>query len=180
MGVAGAELLNEKWEALSDRFNLLKSIPRDQERVINAAIAQWQDWYWDKYESWPSAELVEWQDRYVKTARLLVAVAKKTVVVKTVQQTDSYQPPKPVPIKLPPLLVTAKPPAPPPKMAGIGTVDVSGWGKSKWEAPKLAALDMGEGFVMPTDTGVSLDRKGLWALMAGVGAAIWGKRAGWL
>lgn len=177
---AGAELLNEKWDALSDRFNLLKSVPKDQARVINAAISQWQDWYWGKYESWPSAELQDWQDRYVKTARLLDAAAKKTVVVKSVKQVDTYQPPKPVPVKLPPLLITAKPPTPPPKLKGIGTVDVSAWEKTDWQTPNLAKLDMGEGFVLPTDTGVSLDRVGLWALMGAVGVAVWGKRSGWL
>lgn len=179
--MGGAEQLNEKWEALSDRFNLLKSVPKAEARVINAAIAQWQDWYWGQFEAWPSDELLDWQDRYVKTARLLDSAAKKTVVVKTVQQTDSYRPPKPIPIKLPPLLVTARPPKPPPELVDLDAVDVSDWGKTKWG--DMSAYDYdpgGSGFVLPTDTGVSLDRKGLWALMAAVGAAIWGKTTGWL
>jgi hypothetical protein len=180
MSVAGAELLNDKWEALSDRFNLLKSVPKAEGRLINAAIAQWQDWYWDKYESWPSTQLLGWQDRYVKTARLLDALAVKTVVVKSVKQTDSYQAPKPVAIKLPPLLITAKPPTPPPKLASMAAVDTSGWASTDYGAVKPWELDTGGGFVLPTDTGVAMDRKGLWAVMAAVGAAIWGKRSGWL
>lgn len=183
MAVTGAELLNEKWEALSDRFNLLKSVPRDQADLINAAISDWQDFYWDKFEAW--GDLTRWQDLYVKTARLLDGVAAKTVTVKTVQQTDAYSPPKRVAVVLPPLLVTGQPPPPKatamPPMAGVGPVDTSGW-------RDLLPADFGQvyevtaapGWTPPDNGTLPINRSGLWALLGGVLAFMGLRRGGML
>lgn len=198
MSATGAELLNDKWDALSQRFDLLKTVPRDQAQLINAAISDWQDWYWDKYESWPSTELLAWQDRYVKTARLLDAVAKKTVVVSDVTKTDDYHAPTGKVTTLPPLLITARPPRyvppppivyeekpylPPPRVtatARMGSVDTSGWGKTDWGQFQTYSRDPGTVGWTPGDMNVSLNRTGLAALLAGVTAAIIGKKQGWL
>lgn len=198
MSATGAELLNDKWDALSQRFDLLKTVPRDQAQLINAAISDWQDWYWDKYESWPSTELLAWQDRYVKTARLLDAVAKKTVVVSDVTKTDDYHAPTGKVTTLPPLLITARPPRyvppppivyeekpylPPPRVtatARMGSVDTSGWGKTDWGTFQTYSRDPGTVGWTPGDMNVSLNRTGLAALLAGVTAAIIGKKQGWL
>jgi len=199
MSATGAELLNDKWDALSQRFDLLKTVPRDQAQLINAAISDWQDWYWDKYEAWPSTELLAWQDRYVKTARLLDAVAAKTVVVSDVTKTDDYRAPTGKVTTLPPLLITAKPPPryvppppivyeeapylPPPRItatASMGGVDTSGWGKTDWGTFSAYSRDPGTVGWTPGDTNVRLNRTGLGALLAGVTAAIIGKKQGWL
>lgn len=196
MSVTGAELLNEKFEAMSDRFDRLKSVPEKQAKLINAAISSWQDFYWneDNYmnHAWPQDKLIQWQDVYVKTAKLLDELTKQTVVVKSFKETDSYKQthreatPAQV-VHLPPLLITAKPPAPPPPppppppLTGIGRVNLKGWSdvtslsgnpyrvsyKSRtWEAP-----------VLPQ---VKENRSGLLALTLGIVTSIVGTRQGWL
>jgi len=182
MSVTGAELLNEKWDALSSRFDLLKSVPKDHAALINAAISDWQDWYWDHYENWSAEALLTWQDRYVKAARLLDAVAKKTVTVKTVKQTDAYTPPKKVAVKLPPLLVTAAPPTPPkplPAFVPVASLDVSSWGQDI-AAPSgnIYSRDPGTVGWTPDNGTLPLSRGGLWALLGTLGAGVWLKRQG--
>lgn len=179
MAVAGAELLNEKWEALSDRFNLLKSVPPSEARVINSAIAGWQDFYWEKFEAWPSDELLAWQDRYVQTARVLDAAAKRTTVVKTVQQTDAYSPPKKVAVRLPPLLVTAPVPKPLPDFVEVGPVDVGGWANgTDVTGPVYSRGAIAPAWEAPVFAEKPLNRTGLWALVASVGVFAWLKRRG--
>lgn len=194
-----AEQLNEKWEALSERFDLLKSVPKTEGALVNKAISDWQDFYWSHFDAW--GNLITWQDRYLKTARLVDALAKKTVTVASVSQTDGYQPPKPAKW-LPPLVITAprpptptyrapapvlysESPAPPPRestrFASVGSVDVSGWGGP---VARSSEID----FSLPEPTAAwearlgptKLNRTGLLAAIVSVGTAIWGKKEGWL
>lgn len=207
MSVTGAEQLNEKFDALSARFDLLKSVPKDQAALINAAISDWQDFYWAKYGSWPSEQMLHWQDVYVKTASLLDAVAARTVVVSTPQKTDDYRAPQPVAIQLPPLLVTAKPPPVPPpapyiapapvlyneqpvalapvtqRFADVGTVDVSGWSSlplTRSDKDSITYDLTPHGWDPPRVYGARGSNAGLAVAMGAAVLAIMGKRYGWL
>lgn len=201
--VTGASLLNDKFDALSQRFDLLKTVPKEQAQLINASISDWQDWYWGNLDNWPADELMHWQDVYVKTARLLDEVASHTVMVSDVTQTDDYRPPTGKVIHLPPLLVTARPPpAPPPYVAPppvlyeerplapvsprsqvqltpMGTVDVSGW--SNMELPTLVRANLPESHPWSPDFTERPNAKGgLIALVLAIGFGTVAKRQGWL
>lgn len=156
-----ADILNDKWELISGRFDRLKSVPKESARVLNASIAAWQDVYWS--EQGPPSDLVPWQERYLKAAALLDSLAKNTVYVSDYTQTDDYGGPAKGPVvHLPPLLVTARAPRPQPAyvaprpiiyneepyiphvrvaaaFAPVGTVDVSAW--DKFENPDVTIFE---------------------------------------
>jgi len=197
------DTLNSKWDAASDRFNLLNDVAPGPEREINANIAAWQDYYWG--ESRSASGLLAWEQKYIRTIGLLDAAARRTTAAATVSQAAYFAKPKPA-IRLPPLLVTAplpRPPAPPDYIAprpyqgytsaplpvavprrridmNLGTVDVSGW-KSGPAAPvTIYGRDSGTGLGPwePPLRKAQRRSKGLLALVGVVGAAIWAKREG--
>lgn len=199
--MSAEETLNTKWDALSERFNLLKSVPADSARTINAAISQWQDWYWGRYGDWPPNELIGWQEKYLKAAALLDAVAAKTVAVASVKQTDDYIAPSGKVTTLPPLLVTARAPepvyvAPAPVIyeeqpyesssapATPYTLDlgptVGSWGTPEQRALTTYDVDPGTTGWTPTPVGGRTTRAGLAALVVSVAATIAAKRYGWI
>ena len=198
----GAELLNAKWDQLGERFDRLKSIPEREMKLIRAALSDWQDWYWGNYESWDSVGLQEWQATYVKTAALVDAVAKKTVIVADVTQTDDYHAPTGPVVHLPPLLITARPPPPPPPyvppppvtyqegplasersryvpidMSGAA-VDVSDWERMNLPGYVSYARTGGTAWDAPALSVTKPGRGGLIALVVAIGAGIWAKRSG--
>ena len=200
---AGAELLNDKFDQLSQRFDLLYEVDKDKGKLVNAAISDWQDWFWENHGNWPAQELLTWQDRYVKTAALVDALATQTVTVSKVEETKDYDPPKKKVIHLPPLLITARPPPPPyvppppivyeetggptgpaparVRLQGMGSVDVSEW--DRMNKPEFVAYsrDPGtKGWEQPLLTVTKAGRGGLIALTVGIVTAIVGKKQGWL
>lgn len=203
MSATGVDQLNAKWEALSERFNLLQDVPSNQATVINAAISEWQDWYWGSYGAWPDEDLINWQERYLKAAALLDAVAKQTVTVSTVQQTSAYTAPGVAGNvyggELPPLLVTAPVYRAPAAVvyqeqpitdysaateAPRYTLDM-GPAVASWGAPEASSLttydiEPGTSAWVPTVIGGRPTRAGLAALVVSVAAAVLGKKQGWL
>lgn len=199
----GAELLNDKFDQLSARFDLLYEVPREQGQLVNAAISDWQDWFWEKHGNWPSQELLTWQDRYVKTAALVDALSRQTKTVSDPTKVKDYSAPKGPVIHLPPLLITARPPPPPyvppppivyeetpggtgpaparVRLQGMGAVDVSEW--DRMNLPEFVAYsrDPGtEGWEQPLLTITKNGKGGLIALTVGIVTAIIGKKQGWL
>lgn len=199
--VTGATLLNDKWDQLGARFDLLYDVPIDQARLVNAAISDWQDWYWEKYENWPSTELLTWQDRYVKTAALVDALSRQTKTVSRVEETKGYKKPTGPVVHLPPLLITARPPPPPyvppppivyespsgqtgpaparVRLTGMDAVDVSDW--ERMNLPEYVAYSRDPGTQGWSYQGAAVgkaDKTGLVALVVAIGAGIWAKYKG--
>lgn len=100
-----AEDLNAKWDTLSSTLNTYPQLDKKTTSVLNAAIAQWQDWFYndENYGKWGDTHT--WLDKYNSAAKLLKKAIKgkkaKAPVVTT---------PKTAVRVMPPLLVTAKPP----------------------------------------------------------------------
>ena len=108
--MSALDQLNVKWDAASDRFNLLTDVAPGPEREINGNIADWQDFYWGEARS--PGDLLAWEGKYMRTAALLDRASRATTVAKSVEQTSYYKPPVKS-VRLPPLLITAAPPRPP-------------------------------------------------------------------
>lgn len=106
------DLLNTAYEKLSDRLNLVGAGVSDSVvGAANAAIADWQDWYWANYEAWDLAELPGFLVAYQDIANALVAAEKEHG-----QLEQEYEDPGPAPgqpstaIVLEEQLVTARRP----------------------------------------------------------------------
>jgi len=200
---SAAERLEDKFNQLGERLDLLYDVPLEKARLVNATISDWQDWFWTHHGNWPKSELLTWQDRYVKAARVVDALAAKTKTVSRVEETKGYQKPKGPVVHLPPLLITARPPPPPyvppppivyeettgstgaaparVRFAQMGAVDVSEW--ERMNHPEYVAYSrdpVTEGWEPPLLTVSKAGRGGLLALMGGITAAIIGKKQGWL
>ena len=72
------DTLNEMFEDLSDRLNLLSMDTTQAElRPLNQALSDWQDWYFGNYEQWPSEELGLWQTRFRDTLAGIEALEQR-------------------------------------------------------------------------------------------------------
>ena len=99
-----AENLNAKWDTLSSTLNNYPQIDKKTTSALNAAIAQWQDWFYsdENYGKWGDTHT--WLDKYNAASKLLSKAIKGKKTKKPVVTT-----PKTVQV-LPQLLVTAKAP----------------------------------------------------------------------
>lgn len=104
--------LNDAYEALSDRLNLVgEGVSASVVNASNAAIADWQDWYWGNYEEWDLSELPGLITAYNDTKNALTTAEREHG-----QLEREYEDPAPAPgqpseaIVLEEQLVTAKRP----------------------------------------------------------------------
>src|SRR5258705_12563975 len=99
-----AENLNAKWDTLSSTLNNYPQLDKKTTSTLNAAIAQWQDWFYsdENYNKWGDTHT--WLDKYNSANKLLSKAIKGKKTKKPVVTT-----PKTVQV-LPQLLVTAKAP----------------------------------------------------------------------
>lgn len=100
-----AEILNAKWDDLSNTLNNYPQLDKKTTSALNAAIAQWQDWFYSdsNYGKWGDTH--KWLDKYNSAAKLLKKAIRGKKIQKPVVTT-----PKATTQVLPPLLITAKPP----------------------------------------------------------------------
>lgn len=64
--------LNVQMEALMDRLDRVSATaPREATAGLNAALADWQDFYWGYIEAWPVEQLSRWSQRVGELAREL-------------------------------------------------------------------------------------------------------------
>lgn len=67
-----ANQINEEMDALSDRLTYVgPSADPAAVGAVNAALAEWQDFYWGNLEQWPVNELSLWQQRLSQLHNML-------------------------------------------------------------------------------------------------------------
>lgn len=171
MAIGGAEQLEEKFNALGEKFDLLKDVSKADKDRMMALLSDFQDWYWGNFEAWPSDELLHWQERYRQGEQHYQRMAAKTVTVSSYKETSDYHGPPQGPVQhMEPIYITARPPPPPPPPSApivVGPLDLSKWGDVTASAAKGYALDTSapvwsQGAVLPEPSS-----KGL-MIMAGV------------
>ncbi len=119
-----ADNLNDRFDQLAEKLDLLDKAPIDKVRPVNATISSWQDYYWSGDNQWN--QLPDWEQRYITAARLVDGLASQTTSKARIQDTTWFKESaaeaasrtgpgsSSQPIRLPPLLVTAAPPPRPP------------------------------------------------------------------
>ncbi len=115
-----ADNLNDRYDQLSEKLDLLDKVPADKASTVNATIADWQDYYWGPGVDMGFSQLVDYEGRYITAAQLVDGLATQTTKQTRVEDTQWFKAdvaaraanPR-APIPLPPLLVTAVPPRPP-------------------------------------------------------------------
>jgi hypothetical protein len=72
------DTLNAAFELLGDRLNRVGDTADDTARgllsAVNAAISDWQDWYWGNLDQWPLSQLPAWEARYHTALSQLVSL----------------------------------------------------------------------------------------------------------
>ena len=203
-----ADNLNDRFDQMADKLDLLDSVPISKARQINYTISDWQDYYWGPGVDTAFSQLVSWEQRYIAAAQTLDSVASQTISKKRVEDTEWYKADAAAstgaaPVKLPPLLIYGTPPpapprpyvapppvvyrpdplpplpSPPPVVMTMEPIDTTEWGRvTPQEAQIYARAPANAPWQVP-EMQAPTGKGGLLAAVVLVVAGIYGNRAGW-